>query len=232
MASLQPPGVTELDPALWPGHGALIAINSREALLSAAQMNVVEFHTWNSLVKDIDKPDRVIFDLDPGEGTVWKDVQEAAELTRTMLAELKLQSWLKTSGGKGLHVVVPLASKFHYDQVKGFSQAVVQHMARAIPSRFVAKSGGGNRVGKIFIDYLRNGHGQTTAAVFSARARPGLGVSIPISWEALSGISSGAQWTIENALAHLKVEKQDPWAGYWKSKQPLAAAMKAIEYEL
>ena len=225
------PGVTELDAALWPGHDALIAINSREALLSAAQMNAVEFHTWNSVVKNIDKPDRVIFDLDPGEGTTWKDVQEAATLMRTMLSALKLESWLKTSGGKGLHVVVPLAPKFHYDQVKGFSQAVVQHMARTLPQKFVAKSGGSNRVGKIFIDYLRNGHGQTTAAAFSARSRPGLGVSMPVSWEMLPTLKSGSQWTIKNALEHLEAEKDDPWADYWKTKQPLAAAMKAIGYE-
>jgi bifunctional non-homologous end joining protein LigD len=225
------PGATELDPGLWPDHTALIGINSREALLSAAQMNVVEFHTWNSLVKNIDKPDRLIFDLDPGEGVSWKAVQEAAGLMQTMLAQLKLQAWLKTSGGKGLHVVVPLAPKFNYAQVKGFSQAVVQHMALTLPSRFVARSGGANRIGKIFIDYLRNGHGQTTAAAFSARARPGLGVSMPISWEALAGLKSGAHWTIKTALEHLQSASEDPWAGYWKSRQPLAAAMKAIGYD-
>ena len=102
-------------------------------------------------------------------------------LTRGLLDQLGLKSWLKTSGGKGLHVVVPLAPKLDYEKVKAFSQAVVQHMAKVIPQRFVAKSGGANRVGKIFVDYLRNGHGQTTAAAFSARARPGLGVSMPVS---------------------------------------------------
>jgi bifunctional non-homologous end joining protein LigD len=107
-------------------------------------------------------------------------VREAALLTRAKLTELGLESWVKTSGGKGLHVVVPLAPKLDYEVVKGFSQAVVQHMAKAIPQRFVAKSGPANRLGKIFIDYLRNGHAQTTAAAFSARARPGMGVSIPV----------------------------------------------------
>ena len=97
-------------------------------------MNVIEFHTWNSLARNIDKPDRMIFDLDPGEGTPWQHVQEAATLVRTLLSELGLESWLKTSGGKGLHVVVPLAPRFDYDTVKGFSQAVVQHLARTIPS--------------------------------------------------------------------------------------------------
>ena len=110
-------------------------------------------------------------------------LQEAAQLTRVVLAELGLECALKTSGGKGLHLVVPIAPKYDYPEVKAFSQAVAQHMARVIPSRFVAVMGGRKRVGKIFIDYLRNGHGQTTASAFSARSRPGMGVSMPVGWE-------------------------------------------------
>ena len=191
-------------------------------------MNVVEFHTWNSTTKKIDQPDRIVFDLDPGEGVSWAHVQEAAVLTRAMLKELGLDSWLKTSGGKGLHVVVPLAPKLDYDTAKGFAQAVVQHVARTIPQRFVAKSGGQNRVGRIFIDYLRNGHGQTTVSAFSARARPGLGVSMTVAWEDLGGLKSAAQWTIATARDYLSFRKDDPWAGYWKAKQSLAGAMKAL----
>jgi len=222
------PGLTRLDPDLWPGHDALLSVDDAQALVSAAQMNVVEFHTWNSLARNIDKPDRVIFDLDPGEGVTWPNLQEAAVLMRTLLTELGLQSWLKTSGGKGLHVVVPLAPRLDYDTVKDFSQAAVRHMAKVIPSRFVAVAGGGNRVGRIFIDYLRNGHSQTTAAAFSARARPGLGVSMPVSWEQLSGLKSGAQWTITTAREYVSFQHDDPWAGYWKTKQSLATAMKAL----
>jgi len=105
------PGLTELDPALWPGHSALLAVNSADSLVAAAQMNTVEFHTWNSTTKRINQPDRIVFDLDPGEGVSWAHLQEAALLTRAMLKELGLEGWLKTSGGKGLHVVVPLAPK-------------------------------------------------------------------------------------------------------------------------
>jgi bifunctional non-homologous end joining protein LigD len=225
------PGMKVLDPALWPGHTALLEVDSIEALLSAAQMNVVEFHTWNSSAKRIDDPDRVIFDLDPGEGVSWSQIQEAAVLMRALLSDLELESWLKTSGGKGLHVVVPLAPRWGYEVVKGFSQKAVQHMARVIPSRFVAKSGGSNRVGKIFIDYLRNGHGQTTAAAFSARSRPGMGVSMPIAWEQLSEVKSGAQWTIVTAREYLSFQKIDPWAGYWKTRQPLAQAMRILGFK-
>jgi bifunctional non-homologous end joining protein LigD len=148
-----------------------------------------------------------------------------------MLSALGLESWLKTSGGKGLHVAVPLAPRLHYDVVKGFSQAVVQHMARTIPQRFVAKAGGGNRVGRIFIDWLRNGHGQTTAAAFSARSRPGMGVSMPVSWDELQGLDGGAQWTIVTARDYLSFRKDDPWAGYWKSRQTLTRAMKALGWQ-
>ena len=225
------PGIRELDANLWPGHSSLLEVATPQALGNAAQMNVIEFHTWNSRAKNIDKPDRMIFDLDPGEGTGWQHVQEAATLVRALLSELGLESWLKTSGGKGLHVVVPLAPRFDYDTVKAFSQAVVQHLARAIPSRFVAKSGASNRVGKLFVDYLRNGHGATTAAAFSARARPGLGVSMPVSWDDLQKLKSGAHWTIATAREHLSFQTVDPWAGYWKAKQPLAAAMKALGFK-
>jgi bifunctional non-homologous end joining protein LigD len=223
------PHVRNLPANLWPGHAELLEIPDAKALVACAQMNVLEFHTWNSVAKKIDMPDRIIFDLDPGEGTPWRHVQEAATLVRAMLEHLGLESWLKTSGGKGLHVVVPLTPRLDYDTVKAFSQAMVQHLARTIPSRFVAKSGPKNRVGKLFVDYLRNGHGATTAAAFSARSRPGLGVSMPVAWEQLGELKSGAQWTITTAREYLSFQKQDPWAGYWKKRQTITAAMRILE---
>ena len=222
------PGIRELDPSLWPGHAALLEIPTAEALTGAAQINVIEFHTWNAKATHIDKPDRVIFDLDPGEGVTWQQIQEAAVLTRAMLGELGLQCWLKTSGGKGLHLVAPLSPRADYETVNRFSKAVVVHMAKAIPARFVAKSGGGNRVGKIFIDYLRNGHGATTAAAFSARSRPGLGVSMPVAWDDLMTLKGGAHWTITTAREHLSLRRADPWGAYWESKQTLGKAIKRL----
>jgi bifunctional non-homologous end joining protein LigD len=203
-------------------------VDSAAALVSAAQMNVIEFHTWNATSKKIGQPDRMVFDLDPGEGTPWPRVKEAALLTRTLLDELGLESFLKTSGGKGLHVVVPLTPRDDWDTVKGFSQAVVQHLAQTIPDRFVARSGPANRVGKLFVDYLRNSHGATTVAAFSARARPGLGVSMPIAWEQLTELKSGAQWTVQTAREHLSFQQADPWADYRATKQTLASAMKTL----
>jgi bifunctional non-homologous end joining protein LigD len=192
-------------------------------------MNTIEFHTWNSMVRQLDKPDRVIFDLDPGEGVKWGYVQEAALLVQTLLSELGLQAWLKTSGGKGLHVVVPLAPRLGYEPVKAFSQAFVRHLAKSIPERFSATSGASNRVGKVYVDYLRNGKAQTTAAAFSARARPGMGVSMPVSWEQLAALKSGAQWTVQTAREYLSFQPLDPWADYWSTRQSLASAIKRLE---
>ncbi|MDQ6684575.1 MAG: DNA ligase D, partial [Pseudomonadota bacterium] len=136
--SLGVAGMKHHDPGLFPGHGATLGIDSVDALIGAAQMNSIELHTCNALAKSIDRPDRIVFDLDPGEGTEWSKVREAALLARAALDELGLASWLKTSGGKGLHVVVPLAPKLGDEAFKGFSQAVVVHLAQTIPQRFVA----------------------------------------------------------------------------------------------
>jgi len=222
------PGIREHDPALWPGHSALMSVDTLDALASAAQMNVVEFHTWNSTVTHLGTPDRVIFDLDPGEGVSWPHVKEAALLVRTLLTELGLQAWLKTSGGKGLHVVVPLAPRRDYDVVKGFANAFVRHIAKTIPQRFSAVAGPANRKGKVFVDYLRNGFGQTTVAAFSARARPGMGVSMPVSWEQLTSLKSGDQWTVATAREALSFLAEDPWHDYWSTRQSLTAALKRL----
>jgi len=222
------PGVKDLY-GLWEGHDPLIEIPSAKALIAAAQLNVIEFHTWNSVKQKVDKPDRMIFDLDPGEGVKFDQVREAAQLMHALLEELGLRCWLKTSGGKGLHVVVPMSPRLDYDTVKAFSQRIVQHMAATIPQRFVAKSGGSNRVGKIFIDYLRNGFNATTAAAFSARARPGLGVSIPVAWDELPELRGGDHWTISDARDRMSFQKADPWADYWSCRQTMTAAMKALD---
>jgi bifunctional non-homologous end joining protein LigD len=222
------PGVRTLDPALWPGHEALIEVGTRGAVLGAAQMNTVEFHPWHSRILSFDKPDRLVFDLDPGERVDFARVREGALLTRALLQELGLDSWLKTSGGKGLHVVVPIAARWDFDVAKAFAKAVVVHLAETLPDRFVAKSGGANRVGRIFVDYLRNGRGATTVAAYSARARPGLGVSMPWPWDDIDALRSSDQITIATTARHLAERRADPWAGIAQSRQSLAAPMKTL----
>ena len=223
------PGIKLLDPQLDPGHAPLLEITSATALLAAAQLNVIEFHTWNATARAIGKPDRMMFDLDPGEGVAWEQVQEAAELVRGFLKELGLAAFLKTSGGKGLHLLVPIRRGADWDTVKGFSQAIVLHLASVIPQRFVAKSGPRNRVGKIFIDYLRNGFGATTVCAWSVRARPGVGVSVPVAWDELSQLRSGAHWGLADMDARLAVGNL-PWKGFDAAAGSLSRAMKTLGY--
>lgn len=224
------PGFKQLDPALDRNHPPLLEVADKLGLQSAAQWNVVEFHTVNATSKSFARPDRMVFDLDPGEGVRWTLVQEAAELLRAFLTQLGLPAYLKTSGGKGLHVVVPLRKVHDWDTVKGFSQAIVLHLATTIPQRFVAKSGPRNRIGKIFIDYLRNTSGATTVSAWSARARPGLGISVPVDWRELNSLTSAAQWSVRNV--HTRLDKGNaPWSGYHQAAQSLTAAMKLMKYK-
>ena len=223
-------GIRQLPQVLDPGHEPLMEIASAQGLLSAAQMNVIEFHTWNAVKASIGKPDRMTFDLDPGKGIEWPAVQEAARLVHAFLDELQLACFLKTSGGNGLHVVVPLRRRHDWDTVKDFSQAIVLHLAKTLPNRFTATSGPRNRVGKIFIDYLRNGFGATTVAAWSARARPGMGVSVPVAWNEIDQLRSSAHWHIGNV--HERLDKgNEPWRDYGKSANPLGGAMKIMGFK-
>ena len=226
-AALKIPELKELDRSIAPGLEPMVEVNSFTALIGAAQANVIEFHTWNATTRDTTRPDRMVFDLDPGEGVSWKQIQEGTELTRSLLEQLGLASFLKTSGGKGLHVVVPITPKDGWDEVKALSKAVVEHMATVIPERFAAKSGPKNRVGRIFVDYLRNGFGATTACAWSARARPGLGISVPCEWSELDSLTGGAHWTIRNA--HERIEARgEAWRDYAKTKQTTLKAKKTL----
>ncbi len=224
------PGIRQLDAALDPEHAPLLEVFSAQGLRSAAQWNGVELHTRNFIASVPAHPDRMVFDLDPGEGVTWARVQEAAEVTRAFLQQLELASFLKTSGGKGLHVVVPLRRVHDWDTVKGFSHAIVSHLAQIVPARFVAKSGPKNRVGKIFIDYLRNSMAATTVSAWSARARPGLGISVPVAWDELGTLKGGDHWRV--ATVHTRLDHGNgPWQAYASTRQSLGPAMKKMNYQ-
>jgi bifunctional non-homologous end joining protein LigD len=224
------PGIKQMAADLDPEHPPMLEVGSIQGILSAAQWNVIEFHTQNAVGRSYAKPNRMVFDLDPGEGVDWKMIQEAAQLMHAFLDELGLPAFLKTSGGKGLHVAVPIKGTLGWDAVKDFSQAIVQHMAITLPDRFSVKSGPKNRVGKIFIDYLRNGRGSTTACAWSARTRPGLGISVPVTWDELLGLKSGDQWTIRNVQERLD-QGNTPWEGYATAAKTLTAAMKQLGFK-
>ena len=207
------------------GQAAMV-INDGQALLGAVQMGTVELHTWNATAKDFEHPDRFVLDLDPDPALPWKSMVEATQLTQTLLDELGLASFLKTSGGKGMHVVVPITRKLGWDEVKAFSRAVVEHMAKLMPERFTAVSGPKNRVGRIFIDYLRNGLGATTACAYAARARDGLPVSVPVTREEVAQIKGGDQWDIDSVLERLAELEDDPWADFFSTRQSITVAMR------
>lgn len=206
------------------GQAAMV-INRPDTLLGAVQMNMLELHTWNGTDKDFDKPDRFVLDLDPDPALPWKAMLEATQLTLTLLDELGLKVFLKTSGGKGMHLVVPLTRRAGWDDVKDFSHAIVNYLAKLFPDRLSAVSGPKNRVGKIFIDYLRNGKGATTVCAYSLRAREGLPVSVPIWREELGQLKGANQWHIGNLRERL-AEMDDPWAEMGKTRQTITAGMR------
>ncbi len=220
------PHIRELDPALDPGHAPLLAIDNRDALIGATQMGTVELHTWNATADRIERPDRFILDLDPDPKLPWARLLEATHLVLTLLDELDLQAFVKTSGGRGLHLVVPLERRHDWDTVKAFAQAAAQHLAATLPKVFVAKMGEQNRQGRVFVDYLRNRHGATTVSAFSLRARPHLGVSVPIARTELERLERSDQWHFDTLLARLEGLKGDPWAGYTEARQGLTAARR------
>ncbi|MCJ7853845.1 DNA ligase D [Pseudomonas monteilii] len=206
------------------GQAAMV-LNRADSLMDAVQMNTLELHTWNATTKDFDKPDRFVLDLDPDPALPWKAMLEATQLTLTLLDELGLKVFLKTSGGKGMHLVVPLTRRAGWDEVKDFSHALVNHMAGLFPDRLSAVSGPKNRVGRIFIDYLRNGKGATTAAAYSLRAREGLPVSVPIWREELNQLKGANQWNIGNLHTRLS-QVEDPWAEMGKTRQSITLRMR------
>jgi len=218
------PGITTLDKEVT-GQPVML-INNAEALIGAVQMSTVELHTWNATTIDLDKPDRFVLDLDPDPALPWKSMVEATALTLTVLDELGLKAFLKTSGGKGIHLVVPLTRKHGWDEVKDFSHAIVSHMANLLPERFSAVSGPKNRVGRIFIDYLRNGLGATTICAYAARTREGLPVSVPLFREEVAQIKGGNQWNISNVHERLNEVGDAPWADMKKTRQSITAEMR------
>ncbi len=203
------------------GREDYLYVEDVEGLLELVQMNALEFHPWGSRVQAPEKPDRLVFDLDPGPGVSWAKVKAAARDIRKRLLETKLESWLRLSGGKGLHVVVPIMPGPSWDQAKDFCAAFAEAMAEHAPDKYVATMSKAKRDGKIFIDWLRNGRGATSVCSWSLRARDHASVAMPLRWEELSKVTAPGFYTMRRALERAKRLRADPWEGMGRLRQSL-----------
>ena len=200
----------------------ILYIDSVNGLISLVQMGAFEVHQWGSLRSDIDHADHIVFDLDPDPGVKWPIVRDAAFELRELLMQLELESFVKVTGGKGLHVQVPVDPIYDWDQIKGFSKTVAQHLSTKYPNRFLHQMSKSKRKGKIFLDYLRNGYGATAVSPFSVRANVNASVAMTVSWEDLKKVKSPDMYSIDLAQKILKRRKVDPWDGYLEMKQKIA----------
>jgi bifunctional non-homologous end joining protein LigD len=203
----------------------LVVIDDLDGLIGLVQAGVLEIHPWGSTLADIERPDMIILDLDPGEGVAWGTVVEAAHEVKARLEAAGLSAFAKTTGGKGIHVVSPLTPKADWANVKAFCKAIADAMAADAPDGFVATVSKAKRRGRILVDYLRNGRGATAVAAYSTRARAGAPVSMPVSWEELGEVAPN-YFTVANAPARLASLDRDPWDGFRESAKPLPESGK------
>ncbi|WP_425106357.1 DNA ligase D [Ancylobacter sp.] len=202
----------------------LLHIDDLDGLIALVQSGALEVHPWGAPLIDIERPDQLIFDLDPGEAVGWDGVVAGAREIRARLEAQGLPAFVKTSGGKGLHVVVPLEPKASWETAKPFAKALADSLASDNPDRYIAVATKARRKGRIFIDYLRNGRGATAVAAYCPRARPGAGVSMPVGWDELDTLTGGAHFTLTEAPARLANLDADPWADFSAAAVPLPTA--------
>jgi bifunctional non-homologous end joining protein LigD len=196
------------------GSEEYVYVDGVDGVLDLVQMNVLEFHPWGARISDVEHPDRLVFDLDPGEGVDWNTIKAAAREIRARLQDASLESFLRLSGGKGLHVVVPVAPKHDWATAKAFCEAFARAMEAQAPQRYVATATKAKRKGVIFIDWLRNARGATSVASWSLRARKEAGVAVPLAWSELGRTKSGHDYPLARALRRATAQRKDPWEGW------------------
>jgi bifunctional non-homologous end joining protein LigD len=209
-------------------HGTMMAmvIHDWDGLLGLVQMGVLEIHPWGTRIQHLDNPDRMVFDLDPAPGIAWRHVVEGARLIRDLLEQVGLAAFLKTTGGKGLHVVVPLEPLAGWNDVKTFAKAISSGLAKHLPGRYIDVMTQSKRGGKIFVDYLRNGYGATSVAAYSTRARAGAPVSTPLRWNELTSDLDPGAFTLRTVPGRLHRLRQDPWADLPRIRQSISRDMQ------
>jgi bifunctional non-homologous end joining protein LigD len=208
------------------GMATYLSASTPAALIGLLQWGVIELHPWGSRKPRLDRPDRLIFDFDPDAGLPWSEVVTAVTLLRTLLEEMKLTGFVKTTGGKGLHVVLPIRATLTWDEAKSFSRGVAEFFVRTFPGRFISTVSKAERKGKIFIDYLRNSEGATAIAPYGVRARANAPVSTPIDWSELAQDVRNDHFNLRNVPERLASLARDPWADFFEVKQSITAAMR------
>jgi|SRR5687767_6401318 len=205
-----------------------VRITTQRELIASVQGGTFELHSWGSSFPRIDRPDRITLDLDPDAELPWRTFREAIELTRALLDSLELNWFVKTTGGKGLHFVLPIVRRDSWDDAKAFARRMAEHLAASVPTLFTATMSKVKRAGRVYVDYLRNGEGATAVTAYSLRARPGLPVSMPIAWTALDDDVRGDHFNIGNVPRILAGRRVDPWAGYESARQSVGKARRML----
>ena len=201
--------------------GEYLVVDDLPGLIGLVQIGILEIHTWNSTVSELERPDRIVIDLDPGDGVPWSRVVAGARLVRARLEAAGLQSFVKTTGGKGLHVVAPLIPRAGWDECAAFARRMAEEIARDEPRRYLARMARSERAGRIFVDYLRNVRGATSVAAYSTRARPDAPVSVPLDWDELSPRVRSDHYTVTTLPRRLAALRADPWTAYRTVRQSL-----------
>lgn len=209
------------DPKDGADEPPLVGVDDLDGLMGLVQAAVLEIHPWGAMSRDLDHADLIVMDLDPGEGVDWATVKAGAEEVRERLAAAGLEPFIKTSGGKGLHVVAPLVPKATWAQVKGWTKALAEAMAGDSPERYVATIAKAKRKGRILVDYLRNQRGATAVAPYSTRARPGALVSMPIGWEELPTLAGPEAFSVMTAPGRIAAQASDPWEDFRRAARAL-----------
>ena len=221
-----PPSIHRIEIAEKTGTTTALYIKDLAGLIGLVQIGVLEIHPWGSTVARVEEPDRLTFDLDPDIGLPWRQVVDGALAVKKLLDELGLRSFLKTTGGKGMHVVVPVTPNLPWDEAKQFTKTVTERLVAMAPALYTATLAKRARSGKIFIDYLRNGRGATAVGAYSTRARAGATVSAPIAWSELESGTRSDAFTIRNLTKHLTGQRADPWRDFLSTRQSITAAIR------
>jgi len=202
---------------LGDGDETWLAVDDLSGLVALVQMGVLEVHPWGAMADDLERPDRIVLDLDPDAGVPWGHVVAGALAFRDLLDERGLRSFVKTTGGKGLHVVVPIEPEADWETVKAFAHDLAAQLADREPQRYTTNPQKEARTGRIFLDHLRNSRGATAVAPYSTRARPGAPVALPLAWDELSDDATANRFTVAN----LPARRKDPWPGFFEVRQHL-----------